>query len=225
MNEDFTQKLRALEMQFLELGMMVNVAVYRAVQGFTNHDKRLAAEVIAGDQQVNARQMQLEQKCLELIALGKPLASDLRQVVAAMKSSSDLERIGDHAVAIAKVTLRMPDTPRVFGIESQIGAMFAVVRQMQDGVLDAYVHVDAHGARRVAARDHRVNRDKTAIYRASLEWMLQNQDTVELGPDYLQVATYLERIADYATNVCERIVYLQTGEVVELNSSTEDDDF
>lgn len=64
MNEDFTQKLRALEMQFLELGMMVNVAVYRAVQGFTNHDKRLAAEVIAGDQQVNARQMQLEQKCL-----------------------------------------------------------------------------------------------------------------------------------------------------------------
>ncbi len=225
MNEEFEQKLKTLDMSFLELGMMVNVAVYRAVQAFTTHDKHLAYEVIASDEQINSRQMKIERKCLELIALQQPVTTSLRRIVTAMKASSDLERMGDHAVSIAKATIRLKGNPRVFSIESKLNKMFTVVRKMSDEVIDAYVHNDAHRAERIAARDHVVNKYSEDIYLACINSMQADTETVVGGTDYMLVASYIERIADYVTNICERVVYLQTGKMVELNSSAKEDEF
>ena len=224
MDDDFTKKIQELNMHLLELGMMVNVAVYRAVQGFTNHDKRLAYEVIAGDEQINERQMRLEQKCLELMALQQPVTSNLRQIITAMKTSTDLERMSDHSVSIAKATIRLSGNPRVFAIETELSNMFRIVHKMSDEVLDAYVHIDVHRARRIAARDHEVNQCSRAIYTQCINQMRADTETVVGGTDYMMVATYLERIADYVTNICERIVYLQTGKIVELNTNNRLDD-
>ncbi|WP_127849947.1 phosphate signaling complex protein PhoU [Lacticaseibacillus hulanensis] len=225
MNDEFEQKLKTLDMMFLELGMMVNVAVYRAVTGFTTHDKRLAYEVIGGDERINASQMKLEKKCLELIALQQPVTGALRQIITAMKASSDLERMGDHAVSIAKGTIQLTGNPRVFSIESNLNEMFAIVRKMSDEVLDAYVHSDDRRARRIASRDHRVNEFSRQIYLDCIASMRADTDTVVGGTDYMLVATYLERIADYVTNICERIVYQKTGKIVELNSNAKEDEF
>lgn len=225
MRLEFSQELANLHVDFSELGMLVNAAVYKSVKAFINHDKQLAREVIDSDHIINDRQMRLEKRCFELIALQQPVTSDLRLVVTAMKASSDLERMGDHAVSIAKSTIRVKGNTRVLSIEAELGKMADAVKKMSDEVLDAYVHDDETRARAIATEDHGINDFSRKIYTDCIENMKQNVETVASGMDYMLVASYIERIGDYVTNICEWIVYLKTGKLEELNSSTEEDQF
>lgn len=225
MRQEFSQELETLHVDFSELGMMVNAAVYKSVKAFINHDKELAHQVIDDDHLINERQMNLEKRCFELIALQQPVTSDLRLVVTAMKASSDLERMGDHAVSIAKSTIRVKGNVRVLTIESDLHKMADAVKKMSDEVLDAYVHDDDSRARAIATEDHGINDYSRKIYAECIENMKSDGDTVVGGMDYMLVASYLERIGDYVTNICEWIVYLKTGKLEELNSSTDEDKF
>lgn len=225
MRQEFSQELENLHVNFTELGIMVNEAIYKSVKAFIKHDKVLAREVIESDHKINERQMQLEQHCFEIIALQQPVTSDLRLVVTAMKASSDLERMGDHAVSIAKSTIRVKGNVRVPEIEDVIGDMADAVKRMGDEVLAAYVHDDADAARRIAEEDHQINTYSRTVYKQCIAHMQENPDNVVSAMDYQLVAAYLERIADYVTNICEWIVYLNTGKLTELNSSTDEDKF
>ena len=225
MRQEFSAELDSLHVSFSELGMMVNEAIYKSVKAFVTHDKALAHQVIDSDHLINEQQTRLEQHCFELIALQQPVTGDLRFVVTAMKASSDLERMGDHAVSIAKSTIRVKGTTRVGEIEDLLGQMADAVKRMSEEVLDAYVHDDAKSARRIATEDHKINDFSRKIYTECITNMKEDADTVVGAMDYMLVASYLERIGDYVTNICEWIVYLQTGKITELNSSTDEDKF
>ncbi|AOA02738.1 MULTISPECIES: phosphate signaling complex protein PhoU [Carnobacterium] len=219
MRRVFEEELNDLHLRFSEMGMMVNEAIYKSVKAFINHDKELASEVIKSDQAINARELDLEKRSFEMIALQQPVTTDLRIIVTVMKASSDLERMADHAVSIAKSTIRVKGNKRIPEIEAEIAEMADKVKVMVEDVLEAYVKNDAKRAKKIAAMDSEVDIYFKKIYKNCIEEMKSNSEIVVGASDYMLVAGYLERIGDYVTNICEWIVYLSTGKVSELNST------
>ena len=219
MRRVFEEELNDLHLRFSEMGMMVNEAIYKSVKAFINHDKELASEVIKSDQAINARELDLEKRSFEMIALQQPVTTDLRIIVTVMKASSDLERMADHAVSIAKSTIRVKGNKRIPELEAEIAEMADKVKVMVEDVLEAYVKNDAKRAKKIAAMDSEVDIYFKKIYKNCIEEMKSNSEIVVGASDYMLVAGYLERIGDYVTNICEWIVYLSTGKVSELNST------
>ncbi|EQB4878386.1 phosphate signaling complex protein PhoU [Enterococcus faecium] len=215
----FEEELLNLHNQFYEMGMMVSSAVHKSVRAYIKHDKILAQEVIENDININNMETRLEKKSFEMIALQQPVTTDLRMIITVMKASSDLERMADHAVSVAKSTIRVKGQTRIAEIEKEISDMSDYVKKMVDNVLVAYVKTDEKDARTIANMDQRVNDYFNRIYNATIKNMQENPETVISGTDYLNVASYLERIGDYVTNICEWIVYLATGKITELNTN------
>ncbi|HGF7429736.1 PhoU family transcriptional regulator [Enterococcus faecium] len=215
----FEEELLNLHNQFYEMGMMVSSAVHKSVRAYIKHDKILAQEVIENDININNMETRLEKKSFEMIALQQPVTTDLRMIITVMKASSDLERMADHAVSVAKSTIRVKGQTRIPEIEKEISDMSDYVKKMVDNVLIAYVKTDEKDARTIANMDQRVNDYFNRIYNATIKNMQENPETVISGTDYLNVASYLERIGDYVTNICEWIVYLATGKITELNTN------
>lgn len=222
MREIFSEELADLHVRFSEMGMLVNEAVYNSVKAFVNHDRELALEVIQNDEAINGREVDIEKRSFEMIALQQPVTSDLRMIVTIMKASSDLERMGDHAVSIAKSTIRVKGNTRVPEIEEDIAAMADVVKQMVEDVLDAYVKKDAQRARDIAQQDQQVNAAFKTIYDKCINEMQRDPETVVGSTDYMLVGTYLERVGDYVTNICEWIVYLKINKLTELNVNNQE---
>lgn len=221
----FEDELNDLHVRFSEMGMMVNEAIFKSVRAFINHDKALARDVITRDKRINKREVDLEKRSFELIALQQPVTTDLRMIVTVMKASSDLERMGDHAVSIAKSTIRVKGETRVPVIEATIADMASAVKLMVEEVLDAYVKEDEVKARSIAEEDHGINDYSNKIYHLCIDEMRQDSDTIVGAMDYMLVSSYLERIGDYVTNICEWILYLKTGKLLELNSNATEDGF
>jgi phosphate transport system protein len=215
----FDDDLQTMHGQFTKMGLMVNENILRAVKAFINHDKNLAVEAKQKDKDVNAIEVEIENLCFQLIALQQPVSSDLRSIVTVMKASSDLERMGDHAVSIARSVIRVKErhNKRIPEVEAKIAEMAEVVKKMVEQVIDAYVHVDESEARQIAEMDSEVDKHFVEINHYCIKQMAIDSELVPGGSDYIAVAGYLERIGDYVTNICERIVYLKTGEILELN--------
>ncbi|MBF0780147.1 MULTISPECIES: phosphate signaling complex protein PhoU [unclassified Granulicatella] len=217
MRRIFDEELNELYEQFISMGNLVNGSVKKAVKSFIKHDVQLAQEVISNDKYVNRSEVQIEQGCFTLIALQQPVASDLRHIVAVMKASSDLERMGDHAVSIAKATVTVKGNHRILEIEKMLDEMSDIVESMMNRVLKAYVSLDIEESRKVAEMDEAVDSYLRKITKSSVQGILDNPETVTGGMEYVLVAGYLERIGDYVTNICERIIYTVTGKLTELN--------
>lgn len=217
----FENDLQKLHSQFYEMGTMVSDAIYKSVQAFVNHDKNLAKEVIENDHNINEMEIKLEKKSFEMIALQQPVTTDLRMIVTILKASSDLERLGDQAVAIAKATIRVKGNKRIPEVEEALSTMSREVIQMVNEVLTAYIKSDEDKARTIAIHDDVINQYYDRITRHTIEEMQQNPETIVGGTDYLQVAGFLERIGDYVTNICEWIVYLTTGKIAELTDNSD----
>ena len=219
MRRVYEEDLVNLHVHFSEMGMMVNEAVYKSVKALTNHDKELAQQVIDNDIMINARETELEKKCFELIALQQPVTSDLRKIVTVMKASADLERMGDHAVSVAKAAIRVKGTKRVPKIEADIAELSEKVKVMVEGVLEAYIKEDANKAKNLSTAINGIDQDFYGIYQQCIDEMKVDPELILGATDYMLAARYLKRIGDYVTNICEWIVYLKTGKVVELNTS------
>lgn len=219
MRQTFEEELTSLHHHFSEMGMMVNEAIYKSVKAFINHDKELAQEVIDHDHQINEAELTLEKKCFELIALQQPVTSDLRTIVTVMKACADLERMGDHAVSIAKSTIRVKGTKRIPRIEAKIGELSEKVKVIVRAALEAYLKKDVKQARKTADSDAIINALAAEIFDDCIEEMKVDAELVLGGTDYLLVSRYLERIGDYVTNICEWVIYLETGKITELNSN------
>lgn len=215
----FEEELADLHVHFSEMGMMVNEAIYKSVKAFINHDKELALEVIENDVTINARETELEKTCFELIALQQPVTSDLRKIVTVMKACADLERMGDHAVSVAKSTIRVKGNKRVPKVEADIAELSEKVKVMVEGVLEAYIKEDANKAKDLATAITEIDDEFYKIYQQCIDEMKVDPDLILGATDYMLVARYLKRIGDYVTNICEWIVYLKTGKVIELNTS------
>ena len=212
----FDDELEKLHNQFYAMGTEVLSQINKTVQAFISHDRELAKEVIEGDEVVNNFETKLEKKSLEIIALQQPVSQDLRTVITVLKASSDVERMGDHAASIAKATIRVKGEERLPEVEAEIKKMGKAVRNMVEEALDVYVIGDEERAYEVAASDEVIDNYFKEIQNMAVESIHQQPDTVFACKEYLQVITYLERIGDYARNLCEWVIYLKTGKIIEL---------
>lgn len=213
----FEVELGKLHNQFYAMGNEVLGQINNTVRAFTTHDRELAKEVIEADKKINEFEVKLEKKSLEIIALQQPVSTDLRRVITVLKATSDLERMGDHAVSIAKAAIRMKGEVRIPIVEEEIKNMGKEARRLVESSLDLYLNSgDIETAYEIAASDEIINDYYSKIQELTTEEIKKNPDSLIAGRDYFQVITYLERIGDYAKNICEWVVYLHTGDITEL---------
>ncbi|QKG75527.1 phosphate signaling complex protein PhoU [Streptococcus canis] len=212
----FEEELDKLHNQFYSMGTEVLAQINKTVRAFVSHDRELAKEVIEEDDTINEFETKLEKKSLEIIALQQPVSNDLRTVITVLKASSDIERMGDHASSIAKATIRMKGEERIPVVEEQINLMGKAVKQMVEDALNAYINADDVKAYEIAASDEVIDNYFREIQSLAVTEIRKTPDAVFAGKEYFQVLMYLERIGDYARNICEWIVYLKTGKIIEL---------
>ncbi|KAF1308432.1 phosphate signaling complex protein PhoU [Streptococcus sanguinis] len=212
----FEEDLEKLHNQFYAMGNEVLSQINRTVRAFVTHDRELARQVIEDDAEVNEYEVKLEKKSLEIIALQQPVSQDLRTVITVLKASSDLERMGDHAVSIAKATVRMKGEVRIESVEDAISKMGRDVKNFVEETLNVYLNGNVDQAYAVAAMDEKINQYFDDIRDLATEEIKQNPELIVTGRDYFQVISYLERIGDYAKNICEWVVYFETGRIIEL---------
>jgi len=214
----YDEELQQLHRDFFQMGRYVNEAVYKSIKAFVNHDKELAKEVILNDKHINQLEHELEQSCIEIIALQQPVTGDLRKIVTVLKASADLERMGDHAVSIAKSTIRVKGNKRNKDIETMISQAGEKVKNMGQDILEAFIEYDEHKAYEIAIRDTEIDQLSSSIKQESVDEMSRDPEIVLGATDYTLVSTYIERIGDYVTNIAEWISYFKTGEIRELNT-------
>ena len=212
----FEEDLEKLHNQFYAMGNEVLSQINRTVRAFVTHDRELARQVIEDDAEGNEYEVKLEKKSLEIIALQQPVSQDLRTVITVLKASSDLERMGDHAVSIAKATVRMKGEVRIESVEDAISKMGRDVKNFVEETLNVYLNGNVDQAYAVAAMDEKINQYFDDIRDLATEEIKQNPELIVTGRDYFQVISYLERIGDYAKNICEWVVYFETGKIIEL---------
>ena len=212
----FEEDLEKLHNQFYAMGNEVLSQINRTVRAFVTHDRELARQVIEDDAEINDYEVKLEKKSLEIIALQQPVSQDLRTVITVLKASSDLERMGDHAVSIAKATVRMKGEVRIESVEDAISKMGRDVKNFVEETLNVYLNGNVDQAYAVAAMDEKINQYFDDIRDLATEEIKQNPELIVTGRDYFQVISYLERIGDYAKNICEWVVYFETGKIIEL---------
>lgn len=212
----FHGELRRLEDSLVGMADTVSNAIQESVAALQQRDTDLARHIVDADDDVNSRYGDIERGVMELIATQQPMATDLREILAISAIATDLERIGDHAKGIARITMRLGDDPQLDpGV--RISRMAELTSELQSGVIDAFVHRDAEAASRVAARDDELDDLYEDIYRSLLETMMTDRTVIEAAGRQLWVAKSLERVGDHVTNIAERVVFVVTGEIVELN--------
>ncbi|HGQ1186931.1 TPA: phosphate signaling complex protein PhoU [Streptococcus pneumoniae] len=216
LRSQFEEDLEKLHNQFYAMGQEVLSQINHTVRAFVTHDRDLAKEVIEDDAEVNEYEVKLEKKSFEMIALQQPVSQDLRTVLTVLKAVSDVERMGDHAVAIAQATIRMKGEERIPAVEEEIKKMGREVKSVVEAALDLYLNGSVDDAYRVASMDEQINHYFETIRDLATEEIKKNPEAIVTGRDYFQVISYLERIGDYAKNICEWVVYFETGKIVEL---------
>jgi len=216
LRERYLQELAALHTDLKSLGELVITAITRSVDALIQQTTDAAKQVVADDQRIDQAESALEEQVLIVMATQQPIAGDLRRLVAAIEIASELERIGDYAKGIAKVIIRNAGLSQV-APPDDLAEMAQQAIAMLNEVLDAYVREDAAVGQRLAAADDRVDELRKRIRAELIELMQRDQAAVPAAVDLLFVAHYLERIADRTTNIAERIVFIISGEMIELN--------
>ena len=203
----FEEELQALKNRLLNMGALVEERVHRAIQALMERNLGAAEEIVRADQEVNELQIEIDERCLRLLALQQPMASDLRLITAAMKINADLERIGDQAVNIAEQAVRVlahpPLKPQI-----DLPRMAEIAERMTRESLDAFVRKDAKLARSILARDDEVDQLKDQVFRVLLTYMMADPGTIERALGLILVSRHLERIADHATNIAEDVIFV-----------------
>lgn len=214
--EAFDRDLHQLQDDLLRMGALVESALDRALEALRSRSVQLAEAVIAADNTLDALHLELEERCLRLMATQQPMAKDLRTIAAVWTATIDLERMGDHAEDIARVVLRIAEQPLLKPL-IDIPRMADLVRGMLRDGLDAFVRRDTALAQQMAARDDEIDHLYAQIFRELLTYMLEDPRNIQRATHLLMVAQALERMGDHATNIAERVIYMVTGTLKELN--------
>jgi phosphate transport system protein len=224
--QEFHQKLEGLKADLTRLGHMADEAVARSMQALETGDLELAQEVIQNDGEINRQRYYIEEHSTTLIATQQPTAVDLRTIVAAMYVATNLERIGDYAVGIARLALRLAEAGEggPVPLPMQLLRMAEIGREMLAASMEALAQREAEAARAVAHRDDEVDELNQQVYRELIQEMIKNPEDIRRPTFLLWVAHNLERIGDRVTNVCERVIYMATGEIVEFVDRQPDTD-
>jgi phosphate transport system protein len=213
MQRHFHEELEALKQTLLAMGGLVEDQIQRVMQALLEHDDALAREVVERDRQVNAYDVEVDEQCVQLLALHQPAARDLRFITTALKIVTDLERIGDQAVNIAQRAIELNREPQLKPY-IDLPRMATLAQGMVKGSLDAFVTQDTALARRVCSEDSQVDALKEQVFRELLTFMMEDARTVPRAIRLILISRFLERVADHATNIAEMVVYLVDGKFV-----------
>jgi phosphate transport system protein len=203
----FENELQALKNRLLTMGGLVEERVHQAIHALVHRSEEEAERVIAADKEINDLQIDVDERCIKLLATQTPLASDLRLITVAMKINDDLERIGDQAVNIAENAMKLLPHPPLKPL-IDIPRMAEIAQRMTRDALDAFVNRDAALARTVLERDDEVDSLKDQVFRELLTYMMADPGTIARALSLVLVSRNLERIADHATNIAEDVIFL-----------------
>jgi len=209
--QSFDQELESLRQELVHMGKIVQDSIKNAVDALARQDKALAQQVMDGDDLIDSMQVDIEDRCISLIARQQPVATDLRILGTGLKITTDLERIGDHAFDIAKIVLLIGDEPLIKPLVD-IPRMAVMAQSMLEDSLQAYLKLDIQLAEKVCRDDDLVDQLYHQVFRELLTYMLEDPKKINQATQLIFVARYLERIADHSTNVAEWVIYLVTGE-------------
>jgi phosphate transport system protein len=218
LRESFYRYLNELQDEVLILGSMVDKAIDRSMEALKKRDLELAQQIIDNDVKINEKRFNIEERCIQLIATQQPMARDLRIIVTGLYIISELERIGDYGVGIARVVLMIGDEPPLKPLVD-LPRMAQKARDMLRRSLDAFINRDIEAARKIAAEDDVVDNLYDQVFRELLVFMLGDPKTITRATRLIWVAHNLERSADRVTNICERVVFTVTGKMEEIGAS------
>ncbi|MBN2628860.1 MAG: phosphate signaling complex protein PhoU [Spirochaetales bacterium] len=193
------------------MGLLVEEAVRQGMECFKDQDRDMAQTVISGDDAINSMEDELCDQCALLLAREQPVASDLRHILAAIKIITQLERIGDHGVHLAKKALILADQTYIKPIVD-LPRMEEIGRTMLVDALNAYVERDSEAAEEIASRDKQIDDLHTQVVREVLTYIMSDTSKISQGVELLYVARYLERFGDHVKNICEWVIFSERGE-------------
>ncbi|MAZ59792.1 MAG: phosphate transport system regulatory protein PhoU [Chloroflexi bacterium] len=217
---DLDRQLGQLQQEVISLAEIVDKATMRSVEALKQRDLTESQQLVQEDDYIDQKRYEIEDRCVDLIATQQPMAGDLRAIIALLHITVELERIGDYAEGIAKISLLMGDEPPLKPL-IDIPRMAEKATTMLRNSMDSLVSRDTIKANQVLKDDDEVDLLYDQVYRELLVFMLQNPQTIQRATYLLWAAHDLERIADRATNIAERVIFLVTGKMVESNKSTE----
>ena len=212
-NKYFDQELQDLKEMVLRLGGMVEEQVSNAIQSLMDGNAELARETIKLDHLINKLEVEIDEKCIDMLALRQPMGPDLRFVTTAIKIIDNLERMGDMAVNICERVIDIAAEPRL-KVYLDIPRMADVAKQMLKGCLDAFVTRNTALAQEVRLKDDTVDALMSQIFRELLSFMVEDPHTISRATRIMFIAKYIERIADHATNIAEMVIYMVEGRIV-----------
>ena len=218
----FHDELSHVKVRLLTMSGEAEAALGLAVEALLERDEEKARRVIAGDRVIDSMEVEIEEQCINLLALQQPMARDLRMLTSALKIANDLERVGDHAVNIAQSTERLtqarPITP-----EPEIVEMARLARDMLSDALEAFIRGDATAGREVCLRDDKVDALHRSVFRILLTHMMEDPHMIGAGMELFLVSRNLERVADLATNIGEDVVFLVEGKSIKHHAEDRGD--
>ena len=217
---DLDRQLGQLQQEVISLAAIVDKATMRSVEALKQRDLTESQQLVQEDDYIDQKRYEIEDRCVDLIATQQPMAGDLRAIIALLHITVELERIGDYAEGIAKISLLMGNEPPLKPL-IDIPRMAEKATTMLRNSMDSLVSRDTIKANQVLKDDDEVDLLYDQVYRELLVFMLQNPQTIQRATYLLWAAHDLERIADRATNIAERVIFLVTGKMVESNKSTE----
>lgn len=215
----YHRKMKEIQNDLLMMGSMVEKAIHQSINALKERDINLAKQIIDDDKKVDMKRFEIEDKCIQLIATQQPMASDLRTIISVFNIISEVERIGDHAEGIAKIVIMIGDEPPLKPLVD-IPRMAEKTVDMLHRSLDTFVNHDSETAKQIAIEDDEIDNLYDQIFRELISFMIEDPRTITRATRLIWVAHNLERSADRVTNICERVVYMVTGKMEEINVST-----
>ncbi|HUR96116.1 MAG TPA: phosphate signaling complex protein PhoU [Gemmatimonadales bacterium] len=209
----FHDELSHVKVRLLTMSGEAEAALGLAVDALLERDEEKARRVIAGDRVIDTMEVEIEEQCIQLLALQQPMARDLRMLTSALKIANDLERVGDHAVNIAQSAERLTQA-RPIAPEPEIVEMARLARDMLSDALEAFIRGDAAAGREVCLRDDKVDALHRSVFRILLTHMMEDPHMIGAGMELFLVSRNLERVADLATNIGEDVVFLVEGKSI-----------
>ena len=209
----FHDELSHVKVRLLTMSGEAEAALGLAVEALLERDEAKAEQVIGGDHVIDSMEVELEEQCINLLALQQPMARDLRMLTSALKIANDLERVGDHAVNIAQSAQRLAQS-RTITPEPELVEMARLARDMLSDALEAFIRGDSMAGRDVCARDDKVDQLHRSVFRILLTHMMEDPHTIGAGMELFLVSRNLERVADLATNIGEDVVFLVEGKSI-----------
>jgi len=214
----FHKKLREIQDDILIMGSMAGKAITSSVRALQERDLNLAHKIIADDQTINVKRFEIEERCIQLIATQQPMASDLRIIIAILNITTEIERIGDYAVGIARIVIMIGDEPPLKPLVD-IPRMAEQTVDMLRRSLDAFIQRDGEAVKKIAVEDDLVDNLYDQVFRELLVFMAEDPRTITRATRLIWTAHNLERAADRVTNICERVVFIVTGKMQEIGAS------